>query len=372
MTGHKKASVKGYTPTEQGDISNVWDFTIESQNYVEKKRAQKKNQLIELPNEPVGIAWFSDLHLGSGYTNYRQILADAKLVNETEGLYAEFHGDATDNWIVGKLQALQRGQAVSKKLEDKMFVDWVKLVREKLIVWCSGNHDEWTTKLTGWSPAEELLRDTPVLFDPFQISFVLRHGGIDRTVLVRHKWRYGSIYNPTHPIEVGWDRGDIDFDIGVAGHTHIGTYCRPFHRHNKRRYAILTGTYKGYDAFGEEIGFPDPKDSGCGMMVLMPGQQDLMWFDSLKQGALFLNWARLVYKENAAKQNRISAKGNKARPAKTSARVRATSGGNKGKSTGAKGANKSKPGKGASAVKRGSATTKRNGRNATARPSKRK
>jgi hypothetical protein len=90
---------------------------------------------------------------------------------------------------------------------------------------------------------------------------------------------------------VGWDRGDIDYDWAVGGHTHIGTYCRPFHRHGKRRYAILTGTYKIHDSFGEELNFPSPKDSGCGAMVLHPdGRQ--WFFEKLHEAAEFLAFLR--------------------------------------------------------------------------------
>jgi hypothetical protein len=289
---HTKAIVRGVTPESQGDISAVWDFVETAQKHVDKKQASRAAQVIELPNEPIGIAWVSDLHLGNGHTNYKAIRDDTKLIASTDGMYAIFHGDATDNWIVGKLQALQRGQAVSKKMEDKLFVDWVHTIKHKLLAWCSGNHDEWTTKLAGWEPAKEILKDLNVLYDPYQIHFTLKHGNTNRSVLVRHKWKGGSIYNPTHSIETGWERGDIPFDIGVGGHTHIGTYCRPFHKHGKRRYAILTGTYKTHDVFGEEIGFPKPKDVGCGLMVILPNQENIMFFENLAQGALFLKYAR--------------------------------------------------------------------------------
>lgn len=273
------------------DLDKVWDFLKAAQEVVHTKQLLRKEQKIILPHEPVLVAFMSDLHIGSGGTDYKQIIEDTKLITETEGAYAGIHGDITDNWLVGRLVALQRGQAVSKDLEDKIFINWLETIGPKLLWWCQGNHDNWTEKLSNWAPAREALKGTQVLYDREQIMFDLVHGKTTRKVVVRHKWRYSSIFNPTHGIEVGWDRLGLNFDIGVAGHTHIGTFCRSFFRHDKRRYAVLTGTYKTYDAYGEEEGFQAPQSSGCGCFVFSQ-TGEINWFDDLKQGIGYLNYLR--------------------------------------------------------------------------------
>jgi hypothetical protein len=98
----------------------VWEFLQKGQEVVFEKQKTRKNQTIVLPSGPALIAFMSDLHMGSGGTDYKQIIEDTNLIVETKGAYAGVHGDITDNWVVGKLVALQRGQAISKELEEKI------------------------------------------------------------------------------------------------------------------------------------------------------------------------------------------------------------------------------------------------------------
>lgn len=288
---HKDAIISGVTADRPFEASRLWETAIEASRHVLEKQRRKRRQFIELPPEPVAIAFISDTHIGAPGVDYATMLSDAELVRDTPGMYAGFHGDGTDNWVIGKLNALQRGQAIGFDLERMIFEDWVNIIAEKLLWWVQGNHDDWSEKLVGSAPNRELLKEAMALYDRNQCILKLKHGARDRTVLVRHKWRFNSVFNPTHGLEVGWDRGDIDYDWAVGGHTHIATVCRPFYRHNKLRYAILTGTYKLVDGFGEEIGFPEPKGRGCGAMVLHPdGRQ--WWIEELREAAEFLGWLR--------------------------------------------------------------------------------
>ena len=91
----------------------------------------------------------------------------------------------------------------------------------------------------------------------------------------RHRWKYSSVFNVTHGIEVGWERGGVDFDLALGGHTHVGTFCRPFLRHGKMRLAVLTGTYKTNGEYGRELGLPLPHGTGSGAHVFFPGEPPL-------------------------------------------------------------------------------------------------
>lgn len=288
---HTPAIIEGVTAEQTTDVGNIWRFVEEAQQIVFEKQQRRGNQSIILPDEPVAIAFLSDLHIGSAGTDYAAIREDAELIKHTPGLYAGFHGDGTDNWIVGKLTSLQRGQAVGFDAERLLFESWVSMIADKLLWWVGGNHDAWSEKLIGSSPDRALIKDKLILWDRNQCAVKINHCGITRTALIRHKWRFNSVFNATHGLQVGWERGDIDYDWAIGGHTHIGTYCHPFHRHNKRRYAILTGTYKHVDGFGEEIGFPSPKDNGCGAMVLnTDGSQ--VFFDTLTPAVDYLAYLR--------------------------------------------------------------------------------
>jgi hypothetical protein len=269
-----------------------WAWAIAAQERRSRRGADAAaRHVVTLPAEPVAVAFLSDLHTGSAGTDYRAMRADAETVRDTPGMYAVFHGDGTDNWIVGKLTGLQRGQALDGDDEWEVFAAWVAMVAPKLLCVVSGNHDLWTLKMAGVDRLGELVRGLRVIYRQHEAAFTLAHGPTARRVKVRHKWRGSSLYNPTHGLEVGWDRGDDDFDWSVGGHTHIATLIRPFYRHDRPRFAILTGTYKQADAFGQELGFPRPKGRGCGAMVLHPdGRQ---WpFTELDEAADFLAWLR--------------------------------------------------------------------------------
>lgn len=284
-------TIEGVYAEKEIDVRSIWSTLITQQKVIQERQDKRKHQYIRLPNKPVAIALLSDLHLGNAGTDYASIQRDAEIIRDTEGMFAGFHGDGTDNWVVSKLVPLQHKQPVTLDNELLIFRDWTETIAHKLLWWVDGNHDNWTSKLVGISQAQSLLEGCRVLYDHQQCVFTLHHGEYTKRVIVRHKWRFGSVYNPTHGLEVGWDRGDIDYDWAIGGHTHIGTYCRPFHRHGKKRYAILTGTYKMYDGFGEEIGLPAPKDSGCGAFVL-PGDGRQIWFEELTAAADYLKYLR--------------------------------------------------------------------------------
>jgi hypothetical protein len=292
------AMVQGVTNEEDSDEFDaqlLWQTAFAVQDKFRKRAMQRLNQTVRIPEhdaqQPIAIAFLSDTHFGNAGTDYRAAERDARVIQSTPGLYAGWHGDGTDNWIIGKLQSLQRYQPIPYDAEVALFADFVRMLKAKWLWFLPGNHDNWTTKLAHIEPIKQTLVGVRVLYDPQEIVFNLEHGQNSVRVKVRHKWRGGSIFNPTHAIETGWERGGNEFDWGIGGHTHVGTYCRPFTRHGKRRYAILTGTYKVEDSFGREIGFAPPDGLGCGAMVLHPdGRQ--WWMESLPEAADFLGWLR--------------------------------------------------------------------------------
>jgi len=261
----------------------IWETAAASHKEYKEIADHKKKQYIHLEAKPTGIAFLSDLHIGNVGTDYAAILKDTKLIQSTPGMYAVFHGDGIDNWIVSKLQGLQRNQTVSFYSEIAMFRRWLELIHEKLLLVVSGNHDNWTQKLSGIDIIPTLLGQTHVIYDPFEARVTVTCGNAQWDMLVRHKWKHSSIFNPTHGIEVGFDRLTAPFDIGVGGHTHIGTLLRPFIKHNKERLAVLTGAYKQIDQFSKEIGYAETASTGCGAVIFLPDGK--LWYNSDLQAA---------------------------------------------------------------------------------------
>ena len=256
------------------------------------KKATEKNivessQVINMPNRPFAIALLSDIH-GGGKTDYEKLESDLEIIRATEDMYVGNLGDNTDNFVVSKLQSIQREQPTTFDMEFR-FLEWlIDMVKDSLVFWVSGNHDNWTKKVSGFDFIRHSLSNVPCLYDPHEIRFTLKWGDNEQRWMVRHKWRNSSIFNPTHPIEVGWERVGYNFDVGCGGHTHIATLCREFIREGAKRYAVLLGTYKIRDNFAREIGFAKNYGSGSGAFVYHPDGR-VFWCDDLVTAQRLLN-----------------------------------------------------------------------------------
>ena len=272
------------------DAESLWKAAFTAQARMGRLSVVRNNQRIEIsePGQPFALAFLSDLHFGSAGTDYRQAKKDAELIRDTPRLYAIYHGDGIDNWITGKLMRLQRGQVLEFDGEIQLFAAWIELLKGKLVAAVSGNHENWTHVLSGFDRIREALRGTQTLVDRHEVIFDLAHGKKEWKVKVRHYYKYFSVFNPTHSIEVNWERGGTEFDIGVGGHTHIGTLCRPFYRQGRKRFAILTGTYKVSDEYGRQIAAAPSMDRGCGALVF--SRHGLFWSENLQIAAGFLGY----------------------------------------------------------------------------------
>lgn len=270
-TTQEPVTIQGATADYNVDLDAIKRRALDMQKKADAKHAAKQGQTIRMNDgKPFAIAYLSDFHIGSSGTNYKALFDDIDTIDRTDGFYSGFHGDAVDNWIVGKLQGLQRGQALNFDEEWQLFLALLEQMKRKLLWVVSGNHDMWSFKVSGLDRIRQALQGTKLLYDTDEVCVTVHLGDASWRHKIRHKWRYNSIFNKSHPIERDLERGGDDFDIAVAGHTHIGTYFREFSFHNKMRLAILTGAYKRHDAFQREIGFAPCTHNGCGAVIYMP------------------------------------------------------------------------------------------------------
>ena len=270
------------------DEEELWGRAYRIHERHQRIEAKRREQHITIPGgKAFGWAWLSDLHFG-GTTDYRQIRADAELIRDTDRMWCSFNGDGLNNWIVGKLARLQRNHSLSHDDEWHLFGSFLRIVIDKLKVVVMGNHELWTMILAGVNPVRSQLSGCRVLFDDYEVTYRLHLDDASWLVKQRHSWRGSSVFNPTHGIEVGWQRGSCEFDIGVGGHTHIGTTCRPFFRHGEKKYAVLIGTYSR-NGYGRELGLAPTVGTGCGAMIF---QQDgrVTFFEDLQTASEFLTW----------------------------------------------------------------------------------
>ena len=240
---------------------------------------------INLPsNKPFGICFLSDLHIGGKHVDYTLIGKDIKTIMSNPNIYVIGAGDFSDNWVVGKLMALQREQLVPHDVEWRLVEGLIETIAEKLLCVVGGNHDAWTESVSGVDRLKELINksNSETIYESNEARLVIN--GLK--IQIRHKWKRNSSINPTYCIEKGYDDGDWQFDIGVGGHTHIATLCRPFYRHDKLRQAIILSTYKRDPK--KKWGSYSSKDSGCGLLIVNPDKAT-HWFSEVDLGNKFLN-----------------------------------------------------------------------------------
>jgi len=278
----KKTAVSGIEIMEIQETLNtdaLWDFVEENQQ-IHRVPVSR----IRVPNNPFAIVFLSDLHIGSKGVDYRQARMDAETIRDTPNMYAVFHGDGIDNWILPKLSPLQRGQLIPFDKEIALFKAWLCTLDKKLIAVVAGNHDNWTTRMSGIDWLQGVVAPQ-ALYDSQQIMFDLEFGSQLIRICVRHKWRGSSIHNPTHGLERA--SKDIDADIYVGGHTHIGTLFRSFIVRDKPRIAVLTGTYKLNDSYPKELNLPESPHHGAGAVVF-DTNGTMTWVSNVQEAANYV------------------------------------------------------------------------------------
>ena len=272
--------IEGITADERVNFEgDIMPYLKQIGERAKQKNIDEANQVITMPNKPFCLALLSDIH-GGGKCDYETLERDLNIIDSTDGMYVGNTGDDTDNFIMGKLMSIQKEQPTTFDMEVR-FLEWLfEKLSGNLLFWVSGNHNNWTKRLSGIDFIREGLKGTHCLYDSAQISFTLKWGDNEQKWLVRHKWKHSSIFNPTHGIEVGWERVGLNFDVGVGGHTHIATLCRTFIKESKKRFAVLMGTYKIRDNFGTECGYAKSVGLGSGAFNYHPDGR-VLWCEDL-------------------------------------------------------------------------------------------
>jgi len=234
----------------------------------------------------VGLVFFSDLHFGSDGTFYQNIKEDTECVMRNPDMRIVMYGDIIDNFVVGRLQALQRTQGMPHREELRLGREWLQYTKPKMDLLVAGNHDLWTESVSGVSLYEYLLQedadDFPFYYHPYEIVADIETPVKTYNMVVRHKWRGTSRKNPTIGIENSWEERPIPFDIGVMGHFHVASLYRQFIKQHQVRHAIITGTYKLIDDYPVELGLAASVGVGSGVLIFFDDRPDPIWCASVQ------------------------------------------------------------------------------------------
>lgn len=282
-------AIEGVRALEAPDEETVLRRYIADYRFIAEHAARRNGQVIEFDSGPVGLALFSDLHLGAPGVDIERMLAEIKLAVDAPGMYIGFLGDLVDNMIVGRLLSLQMYNRATISDQYVLLRLVLRLAGPKLLFNVGGNHDAWTESVAGIDYFREVVAgirpDTLYASDDARITF--RVGGVDFPARFRHKWRGKSILNPTHGIERGW-RYDKDFRLGVGAHNHDGSVSRTFNAGGEQGLAVQLGSYKVEDKYARAHGLPKPPSTAAAAVILDPETGSMTGFDNLMMAARVL------------------------------------------------------------------------------------
>lgn len=260
-------TITGKTARPSFDVTAVRREAEETFAAATANDNRRKNQRIEFDAGPVAIFFVGDQHIGNPGTDIARMFYEQEDMLATPGGYVILTGDLVDNYIVGKLQMENAKDELSVQKQWALAKEYVSLFGDRLIGVNSGNHDQWSTKLSGIDYAQQITPDN-VLYDADEIRATVSVGENEVGLWVRHKWRGSSIYNITHAQERAARFDSSKPDVFVGAHIHQGAVAREFILDGKRKLAMMSSSYKVYDGYQRQEGFASNDASTAVALVI--------------------------------------------------------------------------------------------------------
>jgi hypothetical protein len=283
--------VVGTGPRVEPDIGRIRESHRQRFRAKAARARQKEHQAVRFPHGPTCIFFVGDTHFGAAGSDVDRAFEEQEAILSVPGAYAWFQGDLVDNYIVGKLIAENWKPGLPVWESWELGQHYLERFGERLVAVTSGNHDQWTTRMSGIDYAREVCPDG-VLYDSDQVRASVRVGNREFRVWSRHQFRGNSMYNPSHGMERAARFDSARFDVYAMGHVHRGAMSREFNLDGERKVALLSGTYKAHDDYGRAMGFPGTDASTAVGLVL---EDDGSFWGTASIGSI-RNYMRACYR----------------------------------------------------------------------------
>lgn len=238
---------------------------------------------------PIGLAFSADWQLGQFGVDYESFEDDINLFATEPGLYIDLGGDIVSNII----QASKIGSSHNQTpipVQLGLTVLTLKKIAHKCNTVKTGNHDWWSTTLTGEDWLGETVRRLKLIYIKHGARVNLKIGNQEYPYYARHVGRFNSSFNPTHSnkqeqrMNFPWAR------FTVFEHHHVAD-VESYRYDGKECAAIRTGTYAVYDDHAQQWGYYGAHVC-TPMIVMFPNEDRLVAFKNLRDGVDFLRYAR--------------------------------------------------------------------------------
>jgi len=228
------------------------------------------------PDLPAFIWLLNDFHAGSVHTDYERFLHDYEIIRQTPNFYAVTNGDLPDNFLVDTAQAAGVYEdTITPEQQGLLVQNLLKKLDKsgKLLATSFGNHEDFVQK-GGLSFEGTWLRDLSCPVFNCGGLLTIKLGGQEYKLAMTHRFWGHSRLNPTNAAKRFMEHVYPDADIIYLGHSHINERLS-FFRGDKWRLAVVGGTYKIDDEFGQKRGMGGGGQQG-GMVLKLSGDRKMM------------------------------------------------------------------------------------------------
>ena len=286
----KKEVIEVEFDDEEVDFEVLWGQVKQMQKALSHIRRDKREVTFTFTNdEPIGIAFMGDVHLGDLGTDYQQIEEDIKLISETENLFLICGGDYTNNFIK-KGKNYNEFEVVQPRVQWKLTEYFFSKLQDSIIAVCTGNHDNWTEELTQFDALYSIVKSLNLVYTKHGATLDVNLPGQTYKIMFKHNTSARGGLNPTAAVKQ-MVRQDGNADIAALFDTHVGA-VEGFIHEGEWRVAVRTGSYKTDDHWGAAMGFPDDVKASVPVVVLHPQKRFMLYTHNLQEGAEILNYAR--------------------------------------------------------------------------------
>jgi len=241
---------------------------------------------------PIALAESADWHYGQFGFDYDTFEKDVDTITNEPGLYVDIGGDTTHNIIEASKVGSSHNQ-IPIPVQIGVRVLALKQMIDKIMTLRTGNHDYWSTTLTGEDWLGEKARQLKIIYAKHGARINLKVGNQDYPYMARHIGRYNSSFNQTHTnkqsqrMDYPWAR------FTVFEHNHIAD-LETYWYDDRLCIAIRTGSYAIYDDRAQQYGYKGAHTS-TPTVVMFPDKDKIVGFMEMEDAITYLRAVRGQY-----------------------------------------------------------------------------
>jgi len=262
---------------------DIWNAVLEKQKLVEKLEQRQSSASIRVlsDSEYIALVLLADLHVGSAYTDYRQLREDVELIANTPSCYVLLLGDMMDNFVVKEMDG-KWDEILSPRLQRELCRIVVEKLRPKLLAILAGDHESFSDWVADYEFVEEIARELEGVYMGYGGLLRLQVGDVEYRIAIAHRYRFNSSLNLTHTVKRMLER-EWDADIGVVAHGHVADIEEAVMR-GQYRILVRTGTYKMYDTYLARKGLWEVKEDRVPVILLNSKRRGMIPLLDLRKG----------------------------------------------------------------------------------------